>query len=591
MDQTERPDIAREEVEAALETLLSRDEFLASRNQAQFLKFVVEETLAGRGDRLKAFTIATLALKRDASFDAQSNPIVRVQATRLRQLLESHYVGPGAADAIRIELPRGSYTPVFTRRGTPACDEGPVEATEEGESHVEPAAEPTPLRPSVQMAEPARLPRATRRTLLWIALTVCVTLFGFIAVHEIGEIILGRTGAGAVEPNLIAPIVVVQIADPSTQASAAAEAVHGVVNRIQNELSAFDNIVVRLPTTEGTSAESANYVLKAAALSAGEGEFDLSFRLVHQRTSEIVWSRSFPIGAPDDDARQKEIADTVAATIGDAYGVITSDTVRRLAQAAHTPPAYRCLLKAFDYLKSRDPDARPDIDSCLDKLLLIAGNNGRLLTLRSIVLVLGYLDATPDSGGVRDLERAVRLANRAYDLEPARARSIFGMFLARFYQKSYDDAFDAARKMLEANPNSASLKAVVAVARISRGDFAEGEAILAPILRLERNAPRAYLAFDGLAAYMRNDFETAWRIAGRRPQDHIAIGLLTKVLICQQRQDQDCAVSAAGQLRREFPAFASDIPASLDRYALADPIKARILDDLKTSGMMKDGSI
>jgi hypothetical protein len=80
---------------------------------ANFLTFIVDETLAGRGDRLKAYTIATDALGRDADFDPQTDPIVRVEAGRLRRALEQYYAGDGRDDPVIIELPLGGYAPEF----------------------------------------------------------------------------------------------------------------------------------------------------------------------------------------------------------------------------------------------------------------------------------------------------------------------------------------------------------------------------------------------------------------------------------------------------------------------------------------------
>ena len=66
-----QPDIHRDEVLAALAMLLDDREFVRNPASSMFLKFVVEETLAGRGARLKAYTIATLALRRPADFNPQ----------------------------------------------------------------------------------------------------------------------------------------------------------------------------------------------------------------------------------------------------------------------------------------------------------------------------------------------------------------------------------------------------------------------------------------------------------------------------------------------------------------------------------------
>lgn len=107
------------EVRAAVGRLTASQAFGKSHQLSQFLTFIVAETLAGRGERIKAYTIATDALKRDACFDPQADPIVRVEAGRLRRALERYYKTEGRDDPICIELPRGGYVPRFSIRRAP----------------------------------------------------------------------------------------------------------------------------------------------------------------------------------------------------------------------------------------------------------------------------------------------------------------------------------------------------------------------------------------------------------------------------------------------------------------------------------------
>ena len=76
----------------------------------------MEQTLAGHADRLKGYTIATAVFERDASFDAQADPVVRTEAGRLRRALERYYLVAGQADPVLIEVPKGGYVPIFSRR-------------------------------------------------------------------------------------------------------------------------------------------------------------------------------------------------------------------------------------------------------------------------------------------------------------------------------------------------------------------------------------------------------------------------------------------------------------------------------------------
>jgi serine/threonine-protein kinase len=84
----------------------------------RFLAFIVEETLAGRGDVLKEYPIGVDVFAKDSSFDPRMDPIVRVQARRLRIRLANYYRDEGHDDSIVIELPKGGYTPTFRQHET-----------------------------------------------------------------------------------------------------------------------------------------------------------------------------------------------------------------------------------------------------------------------------------------------------------------------------------------------------------------------------------------------------------------------------------------------------------------------------------------
>src|SRR5215510_5329524 len=113
---TRSGDPSAADVRAALERIVASPTFRASTQLAAFLRFVVEAALGGQGDRIKGYTIAVEALGRSADFDPQTDPIVRVEAGRLRRALERYYANGGADDPIAIELPRGSYAPTFHYR-------------------------------------------------------------------------------------------------------------------------------------------------------------------------------------------------------------------------------------------------------------------------------------------------------------------------------------------------------------------------------------------------------------------------------------------------------------------------------------------
>ncbi|HET7812258.1 MAG TPA: hypothetical protein VFL16_16930 [Steroidobacteraceae bacterium] len=109
-------------VRAHLDRVLRSPHFDGSTRSREFLRYVVEEVLCGRAAYLKQAAIAVEVFGRKPDFDAVIDPIVRVQAGRLRRSLERFYLISADADSMRIELPKGSYAPVFvetTEMSTP----------------------------------------------------------------------------------------------------------------------------------------------------------------------------------------------------------------------------------------------------------------------------------------------------------------------------------------------------------------------------------------------------------------------------------------------------------------------------------------
>jgi TolB-like protein/Tfp pilus assembly protein PilF len=103
-------------VQAELQRILASPAFLRSERLARFLRYVVEQTLAGEGEAIKEYSIGVSVYDRP-DFDPRIDSSVRVDARRLRAKLEEYYEGPGANAPLRIELPKGTYVPVFVLRG------------------------------------------------------------------------------------------------------------------------------------------------------------------------------------------------------------------------------------------------------------------------------------------------------------------------------------------------------------------------------------------------------------------------------------------------------------------------------------------
>lgn len=103
-----------------LERILAANRFVIARRASQFLRFIVEETLAGEGGSLKESVVAVRVFGRPASFDPRTCSAVRAEASHLRKRLRSYYREEGRADPVLIEMPPRGYVPSFRRVFAPA---------------------------------------------------------------------------------------------------------------------------------------------------------------------------------------------------------------------------------------------------------------------------------------------------------------------------------------------------------------------------------------------------------------------------------------------------------------------------------------
>lgn len=100
-------------INSHLDDIVASEIFATSDRLRDFLRFIVQETLEGRAERIKAYTIALDVFSKDPAFDPLQDPIVRITAVRLRHALELYYGSKYAPHNVRIGLPKGKYIPTF----------------------------------------------------------------------------------------------------------------------------------------------------------------------------------------------------------------------------------------------------------------------------------------------------------------------------------------------------------------------------------------------------------------------------------------------------------------------------------------------
>jgi TolB-like protein len=309
------------EVRAALEQVLGSSLFANGGRASSLLRYLVEQTLAGGGDRLKEYVVGVELFGRGDQFDPRVDTIVRVEARRLRARLDEYYAGPGAADLVRIEIPRGSYVPTFALAGAAVAAAGVVEPDVETapppEGSLPSFVAPAPLPAPTASGEAERA--AARRPVVWLAgaaLVAVVALAGW-------QLMPDRSGAAAQGSGI--RIAVLPIAHFSTEAEVAMIAAR-ITDGVTAELARVPELSVVSRTTAARYASEAQPIREAAealdAVLIVEGSIVVEaggvhavMRIVDASLDRKVWVGEYDSAPGQIAALQKRIASEVATAV------------------------------------------------------------------------------------------------------------------------------------------------------------------------------------------------------------------------------------------------------------------------------------
>jgi adenylate cyclase len=296
-----------DDVRRQLDRLLASAVFANAGRMSRFLKFVVEQTLAGEGERLKEYVIGVEVFDRDASYDPRLDSIVRVEAARLRSKLAEYYAGEGRDDAVVLRLPKGGYAPIVTLEHEPAGVNGSARAN--GAARV----------PAVQTEQASRPPAVRRLWLLGALLAGGAAVAAVVAwtprlspVSELRVVVLPfSSGAPGADGDALAQQLtegvtaeLVRAGRFGVVASSSARAVGTTTQRARDVAAALD----------------ADVVVGARIRSDGE-RLRVETYAVDGELEQKLWVDGFEGTAADADALERDIA----AAIADALGALKSN--------------------------------------------------------------------------------------------------------------------------------------------------------------------------------------------------------------------------------------------------------------------------
>ena len=532
-----RSGLSHDAIREQLDRILGSPEFHATEKMRDFLRFVVEQTLGGQKRRIKGYTIATQVFGRGDDFDSAQDPIVSIQAGRLRRALERYYLVAGGRDPIVIDIPKGRYIPRFT-------------------------------------AQASQLER--RRA----------------------DGTAGRTAdaSAAVGPS-IAVLPFENLTDDPEQFFLAV----GLTDELTTELNRFQDLFVIhcYPPGLGSSstpspgqaspATGSRFVLQGSVRRDSE-TVKVSAHLTDTRSGRQIWAESYshPLEAGRMIATQEEVARSVVAAIASEHGIIA----RRLsAEARRKPPAeldtYEALLRYYTHQLAPSPES---IQACFSPLLRAAEQEPEYGPVWSALATLYCQVYSLDVPGFEGaLETALDYAARGVSLEPGSQLGRLILAYADYLVEDSEGFQHEVETALVLNPNSPYTVGTAGYFHVMRGDLDLGMPLLDRAIAWNPCHPSWFHGAYVIDHLLREDYGRALHeLQQHHPYQgfwpHVAYAAILSGL---GRLDE--AKEHVEKLQEMKPDFSSRSRELLRRTLKIDPLLEALVDCLQRAGLEIEG--
>lgn len=421
-------------VRAQLERVLASKGFVDAGRLGPFLKFLVEHALAGDTANLKESVLGVEVFQRQPGYSSSSDPIVRVEARRLRSRLDEYYRTAGKQDQIIFQLPKGAYVPVFGR---------PVEA-----------------------AGGYQTPK--RRQLFMLGLCALGLIIVWGAYWS-----LNKPSPDAPAGQAAASLVVLPFTnlspDPDNEYFSA-----GLTTELTDALTKIDGLrVVALSSTPQPKGQDAreigkrfhtSAVLEGSVRKSGD-RLRVTAQVADSATGFQIWSQTYERQLKDVFAIQEEIARAIVNALRVQLKV---DPNRKLArQPTQNLDAYNLYLRGryhFSNPRSED-DLRTGV-VYLERAIQIEPNfAAAYAALSNINVMLGYYQVVPAAEAWPKAKREA-LKAIAIDSSLAEAHAALG-FANAMGDWDWAASEREFRRALELNPGSADTHNSYAIAYLT----------------------------------------------------------------------------------------------------------------------------
>lgn len=547
----------------ALERLLAWPEIARSPQLAKFLDYIVRRKIEGQEQAIKAYAIAVDVLGRPADFDPQADPIVRVQARRLRSLLDQYYRTEGLSEPLQIRLPVGRYVPEFVVQAA-------VAVAPEAETEAEVAA---PVVPELLPTDPAR---ASGFSMSWFALLM---LFAGMSVLTLALVAFWPRSAGdsATEAALDRPSLTVVEFQTLGGLQGIVAPSGGLAIELVTDLELFDEMTVRYGGGDVSNAEESptDYVLTGIVRPDGE-MVQFSAILTDVNSGLVVWNQS--IAEPTAVATQPGVLDEVSRQLSLRLGSPRGPLHRKAQswldadQSLDGPVTdYLCTMMFHRYRDIGSEAAANRVQDCITTLRPVGEPTAAMLAIEASLIVdrmgtrNGERFASPVSIG-----RAETLLKQALQLDATSGFVWEQLARTRAAAGAMVQARSAYSSSLQLNPANADALAGYGLLLALSGELTDAAEMAQDALNSAAEPPDWYFGAPALEALQRGDTGLARRYAETYARADRELGPILAIMAGQRAGDASVVNRYLAQVL-EVPAFRVNGILPRLRERIADP--------------------
>jgi tetratricopeptide (TPR) repeat protein len=597
--------IRTEDIHRQLERICASEAFRRSLRLTRFLTFVVETTLAGNSATIKAYTIAVEVLGRGVDFDADRNPIVRVEAGRLRRALARYYAEAGSNDSLMIELPRGAYVPSFRSL---AAQQTPTELPFSPQPSETPRESATTSIGSriFGIASAAWRPCSSARAFRIIVYAVAILAF-LEVLFDIDRPFTGGPNEGLLSKLWPAgdaaaarsfavtgePVIYVEPAMVAGDRAMATSSARMIRERLFDALTRYDDVAVLTDEPHDGPAASAaqaggkappHYHLSSAISHYSDGAFTLVERVMETAEGTVLWARTYERDSeydPNNESGLALITRDVAQTLLQQFGVIQARETIKRAHADGMHDSYRCVLDANIYLRSFDPSLYKSVRGCLEHA---AGDRHPLVGVFVKLARLYYRDyqlggADGVAGDRAKLDRAYQMAARAIDVKSTSATAQFATEEILLARGDFEQAKIASENSLRLNPYDNAVIFGRASFLILTGQLDDGLAVLRQNTTKQTVTWTGYHFLGTLGSYLKGDLTTAQVEAGQIASENFPFGLMLDAIVAAKSNNSSRAQHDIAMLYAKYPSWRHNVRANVGYFLPNHDMADRIAED------------